>query len=233
MSKHELLHFPVVDAAPVRTGQKRPADFDHALFFVISVEARRADDRAILGIDGDQGAARSARHRIERIEQVLRALQSLDPPGIGARDVKECMLLQVQALAEQGITDKITIMIDTDRGHHSRDGEGFSESFEAGVRAAASLGVRQLEELVGRTDLLGSFVAEDLVILLMANAGVVAGTADAAPDAGRRFAAYMIQAFCADRASPRRTPCRCPWSGSTRPNPGSSPHMSLTTIDSV
>ncbi len=48
--------------------------------------------------------------------------------------------------AEQGITDRITIMLDTDRGAHSRDGEGLSESFEAGVRAAASLGVRHLRE---------------------------------------------------------------------------------------
>ncbi|MHB8452473.1 MAG: DUF58 domain-containing protein, partial [Mycobacteriales bacterium] len=42
--------------------------------------------------------------------------------------------------AEQGITDKIVLVLDTDRGSHSRDGEGVSESFEAGVRAAASLG---------------------------------------------------------------------------------------------
>jgi uncharacterized protein (DUF58 family) len=48
--------------------------------------------------------------------------------------------------AEQGITDHITIMIDTDRGSHSRDGEGFSESFETGIRAAASLGVVHLRE---------------------------------------------------------------------------------------
>jgi uncharacterized protein (DUF58 family) len=48
--------------------------------------------------------------------------------------------------AEQGITDHITIMLDTDRGRHSRDGEGVSESFEAGVRVAASLGVRHLRE---------------------------------------------------------------------------------------
>jgi len=48
--------------------------------------------------------------------------------------------------AEQGITDKITIILDTDRGSHSRDGEGLSESFEAGIRAAASLGVRHLRE---------------------------------------------------------------------------------------
>lgn len=48
--------------------------------------------------------------------------------------------------AEQGITDKITIMLDTNRGSHSRDGEGLSESFETAVRAAASLAVRHLRE---------------------------------------------------------------------------------------
>ena len=48
--------------------------------------------------------------------------------------------------AEQGITDKITFILDTDRGRHSRDGEGLSESFEAACRVVASLGVRHLRE---------------------------------------------------------------------------------------
>jgi uncharacterized protein (DUF58 family) len=48
--------------------------------------------------------------------------------------------------AEQGITDHVTVILDTDRGSHSQDGEGFSESFEMGVRAAASLAVRHLRE---------------------------------------------------------------------------------------
>lgn len=48
--------------------------------------------------------------------------------------------------AEQGITDHITLILDTDRGFHSRDGEGLSESFETGIRAAASLGVRHLRD---------------------------------------------------------------------------------------
>jgi hypothetical protein len=39
------------------------------------------------------------------------------------------------------------------------------------------------------------FVPEDLVILLMANAGVVAATGDAAPEAWRRHVAYQLQAF--------------------------------------
>jgi AcrR family transcriptional regulator len=65
-------------------------------------------------------------------------------------------------------------------------------------------------ELVRRAQAAGGlrddFVAEDLVILLMANAGVVAGTADAAPGAWRRFAAYMIQAFSARNAAPLPPP---------------------------
>lgn len=48
--------------------------------------------------------------------------------------------------AEQGITDKITFILDTNRGSHSRDGEGLSESFEKGISACASLAARHLRE---------------------------------------------------------------------------------------
>jgi uncharacterized protein (DUF58 family) len=48
--------------------------------------------------------------------------------------------------AEQGITDHITLILDTDRGGHSREVDGESESFETAVRAAASLGVRHLRD---------------------------------------------------------------------------------------
>ncbi len=37
----------------------------------------------------------------ERVEVVLRQLQALEPLGIGARDLRECLLIQLQALAEQ------------------------------------------------------------------------------------------------------------------------------------
>jgi len=38
----------------------------------------------------------------EIVEQIIGQLQSLEPPGIGARDVRECMLLQLQYLASMG-----------------------------------------------------------------------------------------------------------------------------------
>jgi AcrR family transcriptional regulator len=50
------------------------------------------------------------------------------------------------------------------------------------------------------------FVPEDLAMLLMANVGVVDGTADAAPGTWRRFAAYMIQAFSTASRAPLPPP---------------------------
>lgn len=46
------------------------------------------------------------------------------------------------------------------------------------------------------------FVPEDVVLLLMANAGVVTATAEAAPQSWRRVVGYLIQAFGAEHAEP-------------------------------
>ncbi|MCP2323938.1 AcrR family transcriptional regulator [Hamadaea flava] len=53
-----------------------------------------------------------------------------------------------------------------------------------------------------RTD----FVTEDLPLFLMANAGVLAATADTAPDAWRRVVAYLTQACAATAAQPLPSP---------------------------
>lgn len=49
--------------------------------------------------------------------------------------------------AEQGITDKVNILIDTDRGSHSPGPT--SDTFELAIRAAASLGVKHLRDGFG------------------------------------------------------------------------------------
>jgi AcrR family transcriptional regulator len=65
-------------------------------------------------------------------------------------------------------------------------------------------------ELVNRAKEAGTlradFVAEDLPMLLMANAGVVAATADAAPQTSPRLVAYLLQAFDARAAEPLPAP---------------------------
>jgi len=50
------------------------------------------------------------------------------------------------------------------------------------------------------------FVAEDMVMFLMANAGVLTATADAAPETSRRLVAYFVQACAATAAQPLPDP---------------------------
>jgi hypothetical protein len=90
-------------------------------------------------------------------------------------------------------------------------------TLDAGVGRAKDS--RQLRE---------DFTSRDLVLLLMANAGVLGATADAAPDAWRRLVAWMIQSFQAPppaRCRTRRKMRRCtrPCAASARAPPPPSP----------
>jgi AcrR family transcriptional regulator len=64
--------------------------------------------------------------------------------------------------------------------------------------------------LVGRAKAAGrlrtDFVAEDMVMFLMANAGVLTATADAAPETTQRLVAYFLQACAAANAEPLPDP---------------------------
>lgn len=61
---------------------------------------------------------------------------------------------------------------------------------------AATAGLHDVvERAKAAGDLRADFVAEDLVVMLMANAGVVNATSAHAPGAWERFVAYMLDAF--------------------------------------
>ena len=84
---------------------------------------------------------------------------------------------------------------------------GFAEVLTMTFPAATHLeaqrarAYRGFMELIDRAKAVGrlrpDFASQDLVILLMANAGVITATGTAAPGSGRRLVAYMIQAFAA------------------------------------
>ncbi|MEN9933447.1 MAG: hypothetical protein RLZZ387_26 [Chloroflexota bacterium] len=42
---------------------------------------------------------------VEHVERVLRRLQDLGPPGVGARNVQECLLLQIERLERAGVSN--------------------------------------------------------------------------------------------------------------------------------
>jgi AcrR family transcriptional regulator len=69
------------------------------------------------------------------------------------------------------------------------------------LRTQRDRAYRGLEELITRAKATGrlrdDFVAEDLPLLLMANAGVVVATADYAPESSHRLIGYLLQAFAA------------------------------------
>lgn len=52
-------------------------------------------------------AAEILRMSKARVERTLAALQALDPPGIGARDLRECLLIQLRAFEECGAAHPI------------------------------------------------------------------------------------------------------------------------------
>lgn len=47
----------------------------------------------------------------EKVEEIIAALQSLEPPGIGARDVRECMILQLRYLQGQGVQHPLALQL--------------------------------------------------------------------------------------------------------------------------
>ncbi len=73
------------------------------------------------------------------------------------------------------------------------------------VQQRTNEAVQKLKVLIGRAQADGSvrrdLVVADVVMLLLANSGILAATSAAAPDAWRRFAALMVDSFRADAAT--------------------------------
>ena len=83
---------------------------------VVKQEDREIADYIISNID-DRGylccsteeVASVCGTTVQNAERVLKAVQSLDPPGVGARDLRECLLIQLDSLA----ADKVDTTLPT------------------------------------------------------------------------------------------------------------------------
>src|SRR5262245_53539438 len=62
---------------------------------------------------------------LARVEAVLSLLQTLEPAGVGARDLRECLLVQISVLKAQGIEDRLAARVVeaylTELGQHRFD----------------------------------------------------------------------------------------------------------------
>ncbi len=81
-----------------------------------------------------------------------------------------------------------------------------AKRLEAHRRRGYALSVRLFERAKAEGSLRADFSPEDFILVLMANAGVVQGAGEAAPDAWRRFVGLMLDGFRSERASPLPPP---------------------------
>lgn len=80
------------------------------LSLVVMTEAVRDAAEAIVGnldengylIETLEDVAAAEGHRVADLEDALRVVQSLDPAGIGARDMRECLLIQLRSRGAEG-----------------------------------------------------------------------------------------------------------------------------------
>ncbi len=68
------------------------------------------DDSGYLTVGEDEVAEACGVSR-ERVHEVVLALQQQDPPGVGARSPRECLIIQLRHLAEDGRGDQLALRI--------------------------------------------------------------------------------------------------------------------------
>lgn len=81
--------------------QLRLAAADKKIFKIGEFLIGNLDKNGYLAVSV-QEAARILRVREEEVEEALKVVQTLDPPGVGARNLQECLLIQVE---QKGIKD--------------------------------------------------------------------------------------------------------------------------------
>ena len=81
---------------------------------------------------------------VSEIEQVLLKLQELDPPGIGARSLQECLLLQIARKAEEQKSSSATALMDEVIRHHFDE---FTKKHWDRIQSAMNLSDSQVEML--------------------------------------------------------------------------------------
>jgi RNA polymerase sigma-54 factor len=93
-------------SAPVTLGDHLRSQLSVSL---ISEEVRNAAESVIGNLDEDgyltaglEEIASVGEHKLEHVEEALRVVQSLDPAGVCARNLRECLLLQIESINGKG-----------------------------------------------------------------------------------------------------------------------------------
>lgn len=69
-------------------------------------------DRPLSAISDDLLFQQNLDIPAEKIEHILHVIQGFDPPGVGARDLQQCLLLQLERLPESDVVNKGILIIE-------------------------------------------------------------------------------------------------------------------------
>jgi len=93
-------------SAPMTLGDHLRSQLSVSL---ISEEVRNAAESIIGNLDEDgylsaslDEIASAGEHKPEQVDEALRVVQALDPAGVGARNLRECLLLQIESVNGKG-----------------------------------------------------------------------------------------------------------------------------------
>jgi len=87
-------------------------DYQIAKFLIGSIDDSGYIRRPLLDLMDDLAFTQNIYTDIETIENVLNVVQQLDPPGVGARDLQECLLIQLQRKVQTPNTELAAAMIE-------------------------------------------------------------------------------------------------------------------------
>jgi|SRR3954451_1229298 AcrR family transcriptional regulator len=124
-------------------------------------------------------------------EATGQALADPDPWHAFCTYVEQICAMQA---GDRGFTTVLTMTFPTAKQFEAARDRAFADFTTLVDRAKAAGKLR------------ADFVTEDMPLFLMANAGVLAATADAAPHAWRRLVGYLLQACAAPAAQPLPEP---------------------------
>jgi RNA polymerase sigma-54 factor len=96
----------------LNTFRLKDDDYEIAKFLIGSIDDSGYIRRSLLDLMDDLAFTQNIFTDIETIEKVLKVVQQLDPPGVGARDLQECLLIQLQRKAQTPNTELAASMIE-------------------------------------------------------------------------------------------------------------------------
>ena len=87
-------------------------DYLIAKFLIGSIDDSGYMRRPLLDLTDDLAFTQNIYTDIETIEKVLKVVQQLDPAGVGARDLQECLLIQLQRKAQTPKTELAVLIVE-------------------------------------------------------------------------------------------------------------------------